>query len=219
MNRNMYDACSPGNIPHGSQLVAGYVDPGACQWPFTALEPSSWPGRTLVTITRDPAYVASVLDIENGAASIDDIAPWMKAGRGHTVYVSLSNWPAATDAARSAGVTPYWWVADWTRREHCPSGAVACQYLPTPRYDLSVVVDDDWPVPRPRPQEVPDMPFLCKDPNSSTVWVVAGDLSSRHALVDLASYDVLTSLGYRVVGMTGSPPGLSAAELASIPQS
>lgn len=219
MNRNMYDACSPGNIPAGSQLVAGYVDPGECQWPQSSLTTAAWPGRTLVTITRDPAYTAAVLDVENGAASIDDIAPWMRAGRGNTVYVSLSNWPAATDAARSVGADPYWWVADWTRREHCPFGAIACQYLRTPRYDLSVVVDDNWPVPRPRPQEVPDMPFLCKDPNSSTVWVVAGDLSSRHALVDLASYDVLVALGYRVVGMPGSPPGLSEAELQSIPQS
>jgi hypothetical protein len=61
------------------------------------------------------------------------------------------------------------------------------------------------------------MPFLCKDPSSSTVWVVAGDLSGRHALVDLASYDTLVALGYRVVGMPGSPPGLSVAELQSIP--
>ena len=152
---------------------------------------------------------------------MDDIAPWMKAGRGSTVYVSLDHWEAAVATARSADADPYWWVADWAvpATPHCPSGAVACQYMGTRSYDQSLVVDDNWPGPRPRPQEVPDMPFLCKDPNSSTVWVVAGDLSSRHALVDLASYDVLTSLGYRVVGMTGSPPGLSAAELASIPQS
>jgi hypothetical protein len=137
----MYDACDPAHIPHGSQVVAGYIDPGGCQWPLGALVDAHWAPRTLIRITRDPAWDADVLDVENGAATPADIAKWASRQRHPTVYCSASNWLTCKRAAGHTKVA--WWLAAWDGIDDVHPGAIGHQYEKRVGYDVSVV-EESW---------------------------------------------------------------------------
>ena len=114
----MYDSTEPLAIPRNAPVVAGYNDGQADTW-----SPSEWklfPSAQRVTITRDAGLVfATVLDVENGAATNADAPGWVERGRyihspSITVYTDLSNAPILGEVFDAAKVgRPLLWVAHW----------------------------------------------------------------------------------------------------------
>lgn len=222
---SMYDACEPGNIPPGSDLVAGYVDPGNCQWPSSYLMPSAWAPRRLVTITRTPTWRANVLDVEPGAASANQVGEflqtWWPSGGG-VIYCDRSDLDAVTSAMQSAGLyaSSGIWVAapnyqfDGSWPGNPSVIAVQSGYFGT--YDTSTVVSDWWWC-EPSLEGEDMQGIIVQQPNEDQEWVVATDLSSKTPLADPTSAQALVALGMPRIGYQGGPPGLSAAQLAAIP--
>lgn len=153
--RIMYDSVEPAAIPVGAQMVAGYINGAASQWPDNAWH--RWPAAQLVRIDviGNAAKQASVLDVERGDATPADAPNWAKARNlfaagTATIYTGRGNWDAVRQAFHSAGVAePWWWIADWTGEPHDIAGAAAVQYADPGHgaeghYDLSAVYSDHW---------------------------------------------------------------------------
>lgn len=159
MTRIMADACNPAHIPDAVDVVAGYVA-GNCVWP-----PEAWArfaGKPHVRITTDAMWHdADVLDVERGAANVDQVVGWVNARRAAgfdpSVYMSEAQWDAVRAAVLRAGIAePHYWVAAWNQQQSLQPGATAHQYDHdiAPGYDVSVVADY-WPGidPAPTPAE------------------------------------------------------------------
>ncbi|HEX3490465.1 MAG TPA: hypothetical protein VHU92_14030 [Streptosporangiaceae bacterium] len=151
MPRRMYDSVDWQNIPADARMVAGYVD-GAYAWPEEAWRkfPKAAHVRISVIPPGDPAK-AGVLDVETGAASVDDAPGFIRARRRHkepaVIYVERSLVP---DIRRACGDLEYGlWVADWTGHPHKLADmhkVVAVQWqggVDVP-YDISEVFARTW---------------------------------------------------------------------------
>lgn len=134
-----------GSLPKGQ--AAGYVTgSGGIMW--TAGDWAAHPNA--VRIDQSPVLsgtdeTADVLDYENGAATISDIAPWAKAAlvnyhnavrpgqRVPAVYCSRSNLTAVANALVAGKLTGVGlWVADWTGNEAIAAAQVASGSGPYP---------------------------------------------------------------------------------------
>lgn len=155
MTRFLYDSISPGNIPSGATMVAGYQDGlyanlGAMRARF--------PHATVVSIAVRWTTRAQVLDVETGNATPAQAVTWCtktmadKPNTQLTIYCNTSLWPQVRAAFKAAGVTePNYWVAQYDNDPTIPAGAVAKQYQgDTHGYDKSVVADY-WPGVDPAP--------------------------------------------------------------------
>ncbi len=147
MSRIMYDAVSWENIPDNAEMVAGYIDGPASQWPAGAW--ARFPHAVKVRITVNPAdNEGDVLDVELGDANPADAPGWIR--RRHaagapfvTIYCNRSTLPAVQAAAQ--GTEYSLWISTLDGTQQVP-GAVAVQYQGGPHapYDMSVVHDDSW---------------------------------------------------------------------------
>jgi hypothetical protein len=100
------------------------------------------------SVMREPSWAqwARGLDIENGAALVDDALPFVKERRhlgfdDATCYVNRSNWQQVRDTFTAAREPePLWWVATLDGTQDV-EGAWAVQYQGgmTSAYDLSVI--------------------------------------------------------------------------------
>lgn len=149
-----------GHLPPGR--AAGYTT-GSGDVPWGASDWAAHPGA--VRIDQDPAAsdkTADVLDVESGAATIADCAPWCEAaaasvaaarrpGQRHpAVYCSESNVTAVVNALVTAGIKsgPSLWVANWdlTQAQAAamveaaggPFPVIGVQYGNRGTYDVSV---------------------------------------------------------------------------------
>ena len=151
MTRRMYDSVDWQKIPANAKMVAGYVD-GAFAWPAEAWArfPKAAHVRISVIPPGDPKD-AGVLDVESGAASVDDAPGFIRARRRNkkraVIYVERS----LVDDIRKActGLDYGLWVADWTGKPHKLADmnkVVAVQWsggVDVP-YDISEVFDRTW---------------------------------------------------------------------------
>lgn len=164
MTRFMYDSVSPGDIPAGALMVAGYTDGLYANIPAMK---ARFPHATVVSIAVRHTSRAQVLDVENGDATPAQAVDWLTQtmadlDNGHlTIYCNMSVWPTVRAAIQAAGVTePQYWVARYDNDPTIPAGAIAKQYQgDTNGYDKSVVADywpgvDPAPTPRPSGAEI-----------------------------------------------------------------
>jgi len=158
----VYDAthAAIGSLPHGR--AAGYTT-GTGIVPWTAADWAAHPRA--VRICQDPDATdrtADILDVETGAATIADCAPWYRAAalnwataarpgqRRPAIYCSLSAVTPVVNALIAAGITsgPGLWVANWNLTEGeatalvatggGPFPVIAVQYGNRGSYDVSV---------------------------------------------------------------------------------
>lgn len=148
MIRPMYDAVTPGNIPAGAQLVAGYADGRYANLPAMR---ARFPHALVVPIATGKSTRATVADVEKGDLTPEDALYWvtvtMSDVSNHllTLYANTSTWPSVKSAFTAARVTlPQWWAAHYTGVAHLEPGSIATQYVDTGGYDLSLVADY-WP--------------------------------------------------------------------------
>ena len=116
--------------PDGAYIVAGYAT-GTGPVPWTAADWQQYPGAVRIAqagpLAADEAVHADVLDYENGAATLADLAPWAKNARAAytaglrpgqrtpAIYASASNLTAVCNALVAGGVASGvgLWVAHW----------------------------------------------------------------------------------------------------------
>jgi hypothetical protein len=115
-----------GHLPHGA--AAGYTT-GSADIRWTAADWAAHPGA--VRIDQDPAAsdkTADVLDVEAGAATLADCAPWaeaaaanfargMRPGQRHpAIYMSLSMVTPVVNALIAGGIAEGvgLWIANWS---------------------------------------------------------------------------------------------------------
>lgn len=150
----MYDGVDVSKLPANADMYAGYVDG---HWPTYHDIVKAHPGKPVVSITvqgwtHDGATViADVCDVENGDLTPAQGAQWARQrlddGAHPTIYCSASVVPAVHASLAAAGVAldrVNLWVAHYDNDPTIPDGAVAKQYVNTPDYDVSSVVDH-WP--------------------------------------------------------------------------
>lgn len=183
MTRTMYDSVSPGSIPAGATLVAGYADGLYANLPAMR---ARFPHATVVSIAVRPTTRAQVLDVETGDATPAQAVTWCRQTMADTpngrltIYCNTSTWPAVQAAFASAGEPrPNYWVANYDGSPSIPAGAIAKQFRNTSGWDESVVADY-WPgvdpipapPPVPTPTPEPDMPLTSDDINAvaAAVW-------------------------------------------------
>jgi hypothetical protein len=128
----MWDSTTPGAIPVGVPIVAGYID-GRFAW-----TPAQWArlGSSYpVTITVFGFPGARVADCERGDLTPTTAAIWATTevwlGRRPTIYSSRSTWPQVTQQLALRGTHTWqvdWWCADPTGTPHLYPGSVATQY-------------------------------------------------------------------------------------------
>lgn len=179
----VYDATHAGasQIPSG-QAAAGYTT-GQGDVPWTAADWQAHPGA--VRICQDPGATdrtADILDVESGAATIADCAPWAKAAltayragtrpgqRSPAIYTSRGMVTMVVNALITGGVLAGigLWIADWNQDQaqaaaevdgaSGPFPVIGRQFRNAAAYDISVF-SRAWldtvsgqPVPQP-PQE------------------------------------------------------------------
>lgn len=118
------------SVPKGAQL-AGYATGIGSGIPWTAADWAAHPGAIRIAqaaaLPADEAVHADVLDVEAGAATISECAPWARdamaafaAGkrpgqRRPAIYFSASNVHAVVNALIAGGVTSGvgLWIANW----------------------------------------------------------------------------------------------------------
>jgi hypothetical protein len=144
----MYDGVSPGQIPAGASMVAGYADGHYANLREMA---ARFPQAIRVSIAVRYTTKAQVLDVELGDATPDQAVLWCThtmastPNKDLTVYCNLSTWPKVRAAFRAVGVTePNYWVAHYDGVASIPASAIAKQYESTSGWDKSVVADH-WP--------------------------------------------------------------------------
>lgn len=163
MTRIMYDAVTPGNIPAGAQLVAGYADGIYANLPELR---ARFPHATVVEIAVHWTTRAHVLDVEPGDATPAQAVQWLTQTMRDvdtarlTLYCGTDRWPAVRAAVQAAGIgQPQYWVAQYDGDPTIPAGAVAKQHVGDFHgYDQSSVADY-WPgVDPPPPVSVTKVP-------------------------------------------------------------
>jgi hypothetical protein len=118
------------SVPRGAQL-AGYATGIGSGIPWTAADWAAHPGAIRIaqaaSLPADEAVHADVLDVEAGAATISECAPWARDAmasfaavrrpgqRRPAIYFSASNVHAVVNALIAGGVTSGvgLWIADW----------------------------------------------------------------------------------------------------------
>lgn len=120
----IYDAVAWQTMPKGEPILV-YMDGDYVTYPDAlALRPSLF-----FTVTTTGKTVADICDVESGNASPALAAFGVRMGFWHTVYCSLSMFPAVANAMAAQGSPQWaWFAADPTGEPHLPAGASACQY-------------------------------------------------------------------------------------------
>lgn len=150
--RTMFDSDQPEAIPSTAQLVAGYVT-GTGAW--SPMQWARWPPARHVAISRNAWYhYAIVLDVENGAAKVEQANGWIigagpASGWVPTIYGSRSTLDRCKLLVAQGKLDCDYWLADPDGIPHLPAGYAACQYAWPGRgspghFDMSVVADW-WP--------------------------------------------------------------------------
>jgi hypothetical protein len=163
MSNYMADTAGSGApIPDDCIAVAGYVDGFES---FPRLVHMYYPHKHIVSIAVDPKYNAEFLDVENGAAKVTDVGPWLTRMVGKKlyrpgIYCAMSNMPAVKAQIEGAHLkrSDYrLWVADWpdefatsARPTEVLSGYDAWQFQGTMTgpWDYSILADDFFPDPK-----------------------------------------------------------------------
>ncbi len=145
MTRTMFDSVNPAAIPHGAQMVAGYLN-GNYAWSAAAWKQFAHITTIRIDVIGNAPLDAGVLDVENGDATPHQAPAWVKkrsaAGFRATIYCNKSTWPAVQAACK--GLTVSYWIADWTHVPHELPGAVAVQWTNGAAFDTSAVYDNTW---------------------------------------------------------------------------
>lgn len=146
-----YDSTRPSLIPAGAN---------ACLYktgPFAVTDPCVIErlGQVLsIDVTAEDPAGCSILDVETGDATPDDVVPWAKARRAASppspirLYCNLSTWPAVKaqvrtfDGVDGLGVAARkavrYWIANPTGSPHLVPGAAATQWGWFEDYDQSL---------------------------------------------------------------------------------
>lgn len=140
---HFYDAATPENVPSGV-YAACYINGYA--WSEAQRKRME---RIFCVSVLPEAYwarFARCIDIERGAATPNDLVPFIKARRLHhddaTAYVNRSNWETCKMLCADAGIAePFWWVATLDGTDI--TDAWACQRYGYSGYDLSVLHGHD----------------------------------------------------------------------------
>jgi hypothetical protein len=139
---HFYDAATPQNVPSGVH-AAVYVNGFA--WPQSQIDRMAAVRRITVEGGAEWADRASIIDVETGAATPQDVVPFLRRRMSHgwndgTAYVNRSNWQAVKDLVNAAGLPCLYWVATLDGTQDIP-GAWAVQYQGgvSAAFDLSVL--------------------------------------------------------------------------------
>lgn len=131
MTVTMYDSIELGNLPTDEDAYAGYVDG---DWPtFNELK-TLFPYAKLLSIAVHADADADCLDMESGAASVEDAPSWWQRQRTRglhlpVLYTEASQLSALENAMHESGVsrTEYrLWSAHYTVEHFCGPGT--CGY-------------------------------------------------------------------------------------------
>lgn len=163
--RSMFDGITPGEVPAGATLYAGYLNGN---WPSCAALAAAHPAAVHVSISVTAgANVGQVLDVETGDATPGEAVNWVltrrHAGADPTVYCNTSTWPQVRAAFQTHDVPePHYWLAQYDGVATIPAawssaGVVAKQYADKGGYDISVVADY-WPGVDPEPTPATPLP-------------------------------------------------------------
>ena len=223
--RVMYDAIYPVNIPDPNPtLVGGYV---GGYWPTYSdgTIQRMFPNSIHVPIAVAASYDATVLDVEQGDATPEEVPGWVMRQRARgqepTVYMNAFTWPYVVDICITKQVAePQWWVAKYDGIATLMPGATVKQYLGdiAPGYDMSVVADY-WP----GVDQEPDMDqqehdaLMAIDARLGAIdkvdWSILGDATSPGIRSLLAKLDAHITV---VQGML-DPAKFAAALLPLLP--
>lgn len=188
MTRIAYDGITADLSPKDGDIYIGYVDG---QWPSYNRYRQLFPDRIVVPVAVDPAHDATILDCETGDATPAQCPAWAvrqwQRGQHPTIYCNESTWGAVILAFNQNRVMqPVYWLANYSAGPVIRPGSVAMQYLNTPGYDRSIVLDY-WPgvdppppapAPQPHPQPAPEDDEMYGLPH---VMIQASD--PQHALL------------------------------------
>jgi hypothetical protein len=147
MTRTMYDAVTPGNLPRGARIVAGYDD--GIYANMGEID-AQFPNAIHVDIAISSAFDGGhVLDVERGDALPGNAPGWVVRRRSNgtdpSVYCNADTWPSVRAAFHSQGIRePHYWIAQYDGDPTIPDGAIAKQYASNNAYDTSSVADY-WP--------------------------------------------------------------------------
>jgi len=138
-------------------IVAGY-DTGTFDIRWTAATFAQFPGLIHVHIDQGgpgaPVYSANVIDVETAAWSPGDVPGWIARCTAPvpTVYCNRSNLPAVLATGWRGPV----WLAfpGWQPGQPLPVLPAGCRYVAIQNvfqasYDLSAVLDPNWPLEAP----------------------------------------------------------------------
>lgn len=202
-----YDSDNLDDIPVQSSIYAYYNDgePGTATAAQLARRPSDSKGYP---ISRTRGVKSYWMDVENGAATVDDFIADFKAGNVKGIYISWARVDSELiPKCEAAGVTGYdLWSAHWGATTLDP-GAVWTQYQspssnpPTPgHYDLSYV----WSNWTPKEDAVTDVPAntVTDVPANTTGSDLNTDIDSPTPAAD--GHNVLEG---KIIGMAVTPSG------------
>jgi hypothetical protein len=101
--RIMFDSVDPAAIPADAELVGGYVDGPASQWPSASWTMFPKAQFVRINVTGDPGHGGDALDVERFDATPDHAPVWFdertKAGAaGLTIYCNRDTLPAVEAA-------------------------------------------------------------------------------------------------------------------------
>ena len=120
----MYDSVDVRQIPSNAQAVAGYV---GGRWPTFGTLAAEWPRSThKLSIAVNASENADCLDVEQGDASVDQAAAWVKRQKARgvkrpVVYTSVSQAPLLLRTLARGGVARSdirLWTAHYTFKAH-----------------------------------------------------------------------------------------------------
>lgn len=148
----MFDSVDLAEIPRDAHAVAGYV---GGRWPTFQHVRARWPDAQHLSIAISASETAKCLDIENGDATPDHAAAWVRLMQNRhfrrpCIYASRSTMPTIVTRLKDAGIRRdevRLWVADWTDHAHIPHGYDACQWTDKARgrnLDQSALRSDFW---------------------------------------------------------------------------
>jgi len=123
---------------------------------------AKFPGKKYIGITTNYANIAGadVLDVENGAAIVDDAIDFVKDAKPPnlnlpTIYIEEANIAELKTTLTNAGIARdkyYLFQADWNDKDSVPSGVDIAQYENTSAYDKDVANSYVFKTPLPEKQ-------------------------------------------------------------------
>lgn len=150
----MYDQESADSLPSNGNVYLAYVDgPTANLVKVQDFVRQHAPKAKILTCTRDPSYLATVLDVENGAARISQCVAWFHMCVEHgiyrpTFYASLSNMSSLQSALSAGKVkrSQYRLIyAEWDNKAQIAKGYDGHQYS-TGKWDTSILSEKFFPL-------------------------------------------------------------------------